>query len=107
MKRDWILLSWRPSADEIIHRVRVYYGLPESVSIKSRRRAPHVVAPRLVAMYLVRQYTSLSFPQIGRIFERDHSTVLSACRTVRERPELMEAAIDIVSRLTLSTGEAA
>ena len=33
-------------------------------------------------MYLAREHTGLSYPELGRVFRRDHSTVLSAVRKV-------------------------
>lgn len=42
--------------------------------------------PRQVAMYLVRELTDHSLPSIGRHFgNRDHTTVLHACRAVQKR----------------------
>lgn len=42
--------------------------------------------PRQIAMYLTRQLTDHSLPSIGRYFgNRDHSTVLYACRAVEKR----------------------
>lgn len=48
---------------------------------KAQTRA--LVLPRHIAMYLVRQYTNLSFPDIGQRFSgRDHSTVQSAVKKI-------------------------
>ena len=54
----------------------------------SPRRARAVARPRQVAMYLAKQLTSLSLPDIGRKFGRDHSTVLYGVRKIEK---LMEA----------------
>ena len=48
----------------------------------SPRRARSVARPRQVAMYLAKQLTSLSLPDIGREFGRDHSTVLYGVRKI-------------------------
>lgn len=50
--------------------------------VLSRDRRPAVARARKVAMHLVRELTDLSLPDIGRAFGRDHSTVLSAIRSV-------------------------
>ena len=50
--------------------------------VLARGRRPSVARARKVAMYLVREMTDLSLPDIGRAFRRDHSTVLSAIRAV-------------------------
>ena len=48
----------------------------------SPRRARSVARPRQVAMYLAKQLTQLSLPDIGRRFGRDHSTVLYGIRKI-------------------------
>ena len=47
--------------------------------ITSPRRDPKIVRPRMVAMYLARDLTNKSYPEIGRAFgNRDHTTVMHA-----------------------------
>jgi hypothetical protein len=46
-------------------------------------RPRYLDEPRRVAMMLVRE-TGASFPEIGRFFNRDHTTVIYACRTAAE-----------------------
>jgi chromosomal replication initiator protein len=71
-----------------------HFGLGRSTLIGPRRN--HSVAwPRMIAMFLCRQITGLSYPEIGAIFGgRDHSTVMSAVRKVdrlrRENPAVEE-----------------
>jgi len=48
----------------------------------STRRWPAVARPRMVAMYLCRRLLAMSYPDIGRAFERDHSTVIHAVKTI-------------------------
>jgi chromosomal replication initiator protein len=51
----------------------------------SARRARLVARPRQVAMYLAKQLTSRSLPEIGRKFGgRDHTTVMHAVRKIEE-----------------------
>lgn len=53
--------------------------------IKSARRTDNVVKPRQIAMYLAKELTQRSLPDIGRRFGgRDHTTVLHAVRKIRE-----------------------
>jgi chromosomal replication initiator protein len=53
--------------------------------IKSKKRSKNLVFPRQIAMYLCRELTKLSFPEIGRHFGgKDHSTVIYACRQIEE-----------------------
>jgi len=51
----------------------------------SARRARAVARPRQVAMYLAKQLTPRSLPEIGRKFGgRDHTTVIHAVRKIEE-----------------------
>ena len=61
--------------------VCVYYKL-DMEDLLGANRVRGFSRPRMVAMYLCRKLTSNSLPQIGRAFNRDHTTVLSAVRNV-------------------------
>jgi len=51
--------------------------------IKGPRRHRNITVPRQIAMYLVRELTDESLPQIGQLFGgRDHSTVINALKRV-------------------------
>ena len=51
--------------------------------LKSRRRSKTLVHPRQIAMYLCRELTDSSFPEIGRLFGgKDHTTIIHACRQI-------------------------
>ena len=51
--------------------------------LKGRRRHQAIARPRMIAMFLSRELSSASFPEIGlRFGGRDHSTVISACRRI-------------------------
>lgn len=49
----------------------------------SRDRHQPLALQRQIAMYLCRQLTELSFPSLGRVFGRDHTTVVHADRQIR------------------------
>jgi chromosomal replication initiator protein len=66
------------SVEEIQKVVADYYHV-RIADLKSRRRVKTYVLPRQVAMYLCRKHTSASFPDIGSRFEKDHTTIMSAC----------------------------
>ena len=54
----------------------------------SVRRSRVVARPRQVAMYLSKTFTPKSLPEIGKLFGgRDHTTVLHACRKIKELEE--------------------
>jgi chromosomal replication initiator protein len=56
--------------------------------LKSRRRSKTLVHPRQIAMYLCRELTEASYPEIGRHFGgKDHTTIIHACRQVAKAKE--------------------
>jgi len=56
--------------------------------LKSRRRSKTLVHPRQIAMYLCRELTDASYPEIGRQFGgKDHTTIIHACRQVTKAKE--------------------
>ena len=70
-----------PTASLIISQVCKFYSLDENV-LRGSLKNKGTSEARQVAMYLVRQLTNLSLPDIGQEFGRDHSTVLYAIRKV-------------------------
>jgi chromosomal replication initiator protein len=74
----------RVTIEEIQKKTAEFYKL-DLRELHSARRARNVARPRQVAMYLARELTSRSLPDIGRRFGgRDHTTVLHACRRIEE-----------------------
>ncbi|MCO6418848.1 chromosomal replication initiator protein DnaA [Siccirubricoccus sp. KC 17139] len=74
----------RVSIEEIQRKVAEHYNL-RLTDMVSARRARNVARPRQVAMYLAKQLTQRSLPEIGRRFgNRDHTTVMHAVSRVAE-----------------------
>ncbi|MBI3622363.1 MAG: chromosomal replication initiator protein DnaA [Nitrospirae bacterium] len=72
------------AVDEVQRAVAERFHIKIS-EIKSKKRSKNLVFPRQIAMYLCRELTKLSFPEIGRHFGgKDHSTVIYACRQIEE-----------------------
>ncbi|MEX2502958.1 MAG: chromosomal replication initiator protein DnaA [Trueperaceae bacterium] len=88
---------------EILRVTAKRFGVePDDVLSKGRRQ--ELVVPRMVAMYLIREMTSHSFPEIGQFFGgRDHSTVMYAVHKIQERiedePTLAKAVSDVRGQL--------
>lgn len=62
--------------------VAKHYRIP-LIEMTSQRRARDVARPRQVAMYLTKQMTPFSLPNIGRRFGgRDHTTVIHAVKQI-------------------------
>ena len=74
----------RVTIEEIQKQVAEHFNIRIS-DMHSARRARSVARPRQVAMYLAKQLTSRSLPEIGRKFGgRDHTTVMHAVKKVDE-----------------------
>jgi len=74
----------RVTIEEIQKRVAEHFNI-RLADMHSARRARAVARPRQVAMYLAKQLTSRSLPEIGRKFGgRDHTTVMHAVRKIEE-----------------------
>jgi chromosomal replication initiator protein len=74
----------RVTIEEIQKRVAEHFNI-RIADMHSARRARAVARPRQVAMYLSKQLTSRSLPEIGRKFGgRDHTTVMHAVRKIEE-----------------------
>ncbi|HTU11836.1 MAG TPA: chromosomal replication initiator protein DnaA [Allosphingosinicella sp.] len=88
----------RISIDEIQTRVSDHYRIRKA-EMTSARRAREVARPRQVAMYLSKQLTPRSLPEIGRRFGgRDHTTVIHAVRQI-EKLRALDAELDADIRL--------
>jgi chromosomal replication initiator protein len=81
--------------DDIEETVATKFHVKVS-ELKSRRRSKTVVVPRQVAMYLCRELTSASYPEIGRHFGgKDHTTIMHACRQIAKAREI-DAQLDAI-----------
>lgn len=91
--KDLLMLQAKLVTIENIQRtVAEYYKIKIS-DILSKRRNRSIARPRQVAMALAKELTSHSLPEIGDAFGgRDHTTVLHACRKIKE---LVEKTLDI------------
>jgi chromosomal replication initiator protein len=74
----------RIKIEDILRIVSRHYGVSRN-DLLSPRRQRSVVRPRQIGMYLAKQLTSRSLPEIGRRFgNRDHTTVLHAIRKISD-----------------------
>lgn len=88
--------------EEIISRVAEYYHLaPEQ--ILSPVRTAQIALARRISMYLCRYLIGSSFIRIGEVFQRDHSTVITAVdkvdRELKTDPQLGQAVGDLKKAL--------
>ena len=98
----------RPQSQLTVEAVQKAVASHFSVRIadlKGPRRHKGIARPRMIAMYLSRELTGSSYPEIGlRFGGKDHSTVINACRRMAEiqetDPELRAAIDSIRTQLT-------
>lgn len=84
---DLVPTRAKVSAAQVIETVARHFGLdPET--LQGRCRSQTIVRPRQIAMYLLREETDASLPQIGALLGgRDHTTVLYGCEHIAELVE--------------------
>jgi len=74
----------RITPETILSRVGDHFGIPKE-ELKKKKRNKTLVMPRQIAMYLIRELTELSLPEIGVFFgSKHHTTILYACKKVRQ-----------------------
>ena len=74
----------RITVDEIQKTVADHFNMKQA-DLLSERRTRAIARPRQIAMYLCKQHTTRSYPDIGRRFGgRDHTTVLHGVRKIEE-----------------------
>ncbi len=93
----------RVSVADILAAVAEHYHLPAD-DLRGKQRDKHIVTPRQVAMYLMRQETEASLLEIGQALGgRDHSTVLHGCekisREINENTGLRKEVLAIRQKL--------
>ncbi|MEX2962460.1 chromosomal replication initiator protein DnaA [Microbulbifer sp. TYP-18] len=99
--KDLLALQDRLVSIDNIQRVVAEYYKIKVADLLSKRRSRSVARPRQVAMSLAKELTNHSLPEIGDAFGgRDHTTVLHACRKIRE---LQESSADIREDVKLLT----
>ncbi len=80
--RDILPQNHQVTAGDIIKFISRHYGLKVS-EIKSKNNSKHIAFPRQVAMYLCKQLTNLSYPDIGKQFnDKHHSTVMHSVKKI-------------------------
>lgn len=68
--------------EDVQRAVATFFNIKVS-DLKSKKKPKNIALPRQIAMYLIRECTSASFPEIGAAFGgKDHSTVIHACKKI-------------------------
>lgn len=98
--RDLFNDDYRPiTIDLITEMVAKEFNLKVS-ELKAKKRTASIVFPRQIAMYLAREMTDFSLPEIGRFFGgKDHTTVIYGFDKIKERLNHDEKLRNLVNRL--------
>jgi chromosomal replication initiator protein len=98
------LRSRTPTVRDIQEETCAVFGVSLEQLLSTSRATP-VTWPRHVAMYLARELTDQTLPAIGRAFgNRNHTTVMHACRRTADRIASDREAYEDVRRLTQRLG---
>lgn len=81
----FISVSTSPTekAEKIIEEASRIYGISVE-DIKSSKRSKEISTPRHIAVYVIRKITNLSVVEIGKLFNRDYSTVIASINKITE-----------------------
>ena len=90
--RDLLSIQNRQSSVENIQKTVADYYKIKVADMYSKKRPASIARPRQIAMYLAKELTQKSLPEIGELFGgRDHTTVLHAVRKISgERQQMLE-----------------
>ncbi len=69
---------------EVVRFVAHHYGI-KVADLRGRNNRRSVAFPRQVAMYLIREILNLSYPEIGKLFSKHHSTVMYSVEQIAEQ----------------------
>jgi len=87
------------SVSQIQQKVAEYFNISLD-DMKAKKRTQTVVYPRQIAMYISRELTTLSLPEIGAYFGgRDHTTVIHACNKVNNNIKSKEDFSAVIKHL--------
>ncbi len=85
--------------DSIKEKIVEYFQIRLS-DLSSNRRSRNIVLPRQIAMYISRELTDLSLPEIGASFGgKDHTTVMHACTKIKEKINSSNSFEEIIDKI--------
>ncbi len=72
------------TVDKIFSAITDRYGVSRS-DVVGKKREKAIAEARHLSIYLIREITEMSFPNIGKLFDRDHTTILSSYQKISRR----------------------
>lgn len=91
----WAAYQPRTLVSDVLKAVSIYTGIPIG-SLISQRRTKKLVRARWSAFFIARNMSQASYPQIGKAFRKDHTTVLYGCD---QMDELVKSDIDLKAHI--------
>ncbi len=91
--------SGKVNIDSVITTVADYYGMSEN-QLKSKVRTSQIALARQIAMYLSRKILSLPYQEIGKVFGKDHSTVLTNVQKIEKMKGTDESLNKVLNELS-------
>lgn len=83
-------IEWEPPLRRfrrILDNVSYQTSIPVDEILCAQRGDKDACRARQIAMYLTKQAFGFSYPRVGRMFNRDHTSILLACRKINANPQ--------------------
>ena len=83
MKERLDLRDQTKAAENILSKVAKFYGMTTD-EVLGRCRKQELVKARFIAIYFIRNKTEFTLKTIGRMFKRDHASIIHALKTIKQ-----------------------
>ncbi|VWL84824.1 chromosomal replication initiator protein DnaA [Oceanivirga miroungae] len=87
LERRKTIIKSKMTAESIVKKIAKNYEISVE-EIKSQKRQKTILMPRQIAMYLIKTNLMITYDAIGKIFDRDHTTVMNAIKKIETQLEI-------------------
>jgi chromosomal replication initiation ATPase DnaA len=77
---------------DVLLAVSIYFNVKVEI-LKSPRKTREILLPRQVCAFIAYEHTDASFPKIGAVLHRDHTTIIHSCRCIKSKIENGDALV--------------
>ncbi|MCD7821549.1 MAG: chromosomal replication initiator protein DnaA [Clostridiales bacterium] len=84
-----------PAPDVILEETAKFYGISKEAILTTSRKS-NIIRARQVSMYIIRSMTSLSLPEIGKIYDMHHTTVMHSIDKIENSLKTDKALADVI-----------
>ena len=93
-------ISKKITPQKVLEKVCEFFEISQE-DLKKERRSKNIAFPRQIAMFLLREFTDLSFPEIGTLLgAKHHTTALYAYKKLKEKLDKDKKIKEIITQLT-------